>query len=455
MNKKGERMISKESNSAKTFKQLTAVLLTLLFLTPAVSSFADDTQISSTEKPARWYSHFSDLFSELSASDAGVRPKITPHLSFNQGFVSNANLGKAQDDPAWQARLAPGIGISLPLNRLLAEVDYTYGFSTTQGRHTNSNRNTQNFDALMRYQLTEKTTLGASNNIQWSQIPGNSDKMFMLESAIGQVQHEFTDKLMSDTKYTFQYFNDQSESDQTSRENDFNDNGLQQRFDYDITEAIRAAFSFQWNIRDFKKIAGKDYWQIQPVWHVSYDLGPKTTVGGHLGWAYRRFHATHGDAESELVYGANLRYLFGQKLTWLLNYDKKLSDTYDTDFIYREDAETTPLDNFDRNYRVLKVHRIGTKLNYNFNERFSTRMFADFEFTTSDKEDNVVLIGQNQKNDEKTMEIGAGFRYRITRWLAINILYSFGRRFQSDDGASNSRRDYTFHKVTGGVNLAI
>ncbi|HXV27985.1 MAG TPA: hypothetical protein VD913_03375 [bacterium] len=410
------------------------------------------TETWSSNEGKSWYSGLSGLFSELTAEDVGSKPRVKPHFYFNQGFVSNAQLASKQVDPAWQARVAPGITISLPWDRLFAEFDYTYGFSTTQGKKTHTNLNTHNFDALMRYQIAEKTSIGVSNNIQWSEIPGFPNDTFMLESLAVQLQHEFTDKLSANTQYTFQYFNDGTKSDSgTTRENDFADNGVSGAIDYDITDRIMVSPSFSWNIRDFKRVRQKDYWQISPVLATTVKLFPKTTVGGHLGWAFRQFR--EGDNhESELIYGSVLNHRMGRKFVWSVEYDKRLSDTYDTDFIYREDAETITLDNFDRNFRVLKNHRIGTTANYYFTEKLNMGIFGDFQFISTDINDNVIT---GKKNNEKTMEIGTSIAYRINRYFSLNLLYSFGRRFSANDEEAFTRRDYTFHKVTGGLSMEI
>ncbi len=406
---------------------------------------------TSSGPDSKWYSSFSKLFSELSAEDVGAKPRIRPHFAFNQGFVSNANLGQSQADAAWGARIAPGISISLPFDRLYGMVDYTYAFSTFQGRETSANLNTHNLDMLLRYDLTDSTTIGVSNNIQWSDIPLMPNDTFMLESLVTELNHRFTNKFSSNTKYTFQYFNDRSTSDFTSRENDFSDNGITEALSYDVTRAINVTPSFAWHTRDFKRVRQKDYWQVSPYFDTTYKLGSKTTLGGRFGWAFRQFREGD-DHESELIYGASLSHLMGRKFVWNVNYDKRLTDTYDTDFIYREDAETETLDNYDRNFRVIKTHRISTTADYYFTEKISGGVFGNFQFASGEKEDNVVT---RKKNHEKEMEVGVRAGYRINRFLSLNMLYSFGRRFSSNDEETLSRRTYTFHKVTGGLNIQL
>ncbi len=439
---------SKKSPSPATTQQQPTVVVQPASTAPV--NQASQTQTSSGPD-SKWYSSFSKLFSDLSAEDVGAKPRIRPHFDFNQGFVSNANLGSSQVDAAWQARIAPGISISLPFDRLYAMVDYTYGFSTTQGRETSANNNSHNFDMLLRYDITDSTTIGVTNNIQWSDIPLMPGDTFMMESLVTELNHRFTNKFSSSTKYTFQYFNDRSRSDTTSRENDYSDHGIIEALSYDVSRAINVTPSFAWNIRDFKRIRQKDYWQISPYFDTSYKLGSKTTVGGRFGWAFRQFREGD-DHESELIYGASLNHLLGRKFVWNVHYDKRLTDTYDTDFVYREDAETETFDNYDRNFRVIKTHRISTTADYYFTEKISGGAFGTFQFASGEKEDNVVT---RKKNHEKEMEVGVRAGYRINRFLSLNMLYAFGRRFSSNDEETLSRRTFTYHKVTGGLNIQL
>jgi hypothetical protein len=104
---------------------------------------------------------------------------------------------------------------------------------------------------------------------------------------------------------------------------------------------------------------------------------------------------------------------------------------------------------FDSNFRVVKVHRIGTNASYYFNEKNSIAGFFDVQFTETDDADNVVT---GQKNDERLMETGLRYSYRLTRYLSFDIGYTFGRRFTTQNNLG--RNEYTFNNVSGGVNLA-
>lgn len=391
-----------------------------------------------------------DLFSELSPADVGHKPRIRPHFAFNQGFNSNARLGARQGDAAWQARVAPGITVSIPSGKLYSEVDYTYGFSTTQGRKTHANINTHNVTALARYDLSSDTAIGVGNNLQLSEVPGTGgDDTFLLNTLTGQVKHRLGPKLTASLGDTVQWFDEKA----TSRQHDFIDNGVSAGLSYDATKDLSVGPTFAWNVRHFPEIAGdaKDYWQITPGIAASYRLGPKTTLGANFGWAFRKFEVGN-DEESELVYGLSASHKLGRKLIWNFAYAKTLQDTFDTGFVFKDTPEATALDNLDRDFRVIKSHRIGTSATYHLNEQNSIGAFGDFQFLTSESGDRIVHANSN---DEKAMEIGAKYSYRFNRFITFDVLYAFGRRFSSEPSPGAPRNDYTFHKVTGGVNIAI
>lgn len=392
----------------------------------------------------------SGMFSELSPEDVGFKPRVKPHFSFTQGFISNARLGENQADAAWQARVAPGITLAIPSGKLYTEVDYTYGFSTTQGRKTSANVNTHNINALARYDLSADTIIGVGNNLQLSEVPGESGKPFTLETATAQVKHRIGSKLTASVTDTLQAFGDKSQD----RQNDFVDNGVSLDLPYEVTSDLSVGPSFKWNVRNFtSELHGKDYWQIQPGVGAAYRLGPKTTVSGNFGWAYRKFDQKQGanDTESELVYGLGTNHKLGTKFVWSVNYQKSIVDTFDTNFVFNETPVATTLDNLDREFRVIKSHRIGSSGTYHLDEKNSVGVFADFQFLYADAKDNIT---HKTDNDEKAMEAGLSYSYRLSRYISFDVLYRFGRRFTAESNP-RTRNDYSFHNVSGGVNIAV
>ncbi len=395
-------------------------------------------------------------FSELSKADLGSgKARIRPHFSFTNGFNSNARVGDKQADAAWQARIAPGVTLALPVgDKLYNEIDYTYGVSTTQGSKTSATTSTHIINALSQYTLSPDTTIGASNNIQWSESPDRVGKTFFLETAQGQISHRFGEKLSGQILDILQYYNDPNNSfDLTApsvvnRQMDFWDNGVKPSLTYELTEKLTISPEFTWNHRNFSEAFNRDYHQYRPAVSATYRLGAKTMLSANFGWAYRNF--AKGSTVSSLVYGASATHTIGRKFVWGANYSRSLQDTFNTQFVLRQDTpEASNLDTFDTNFRVLTVDRIGTTGNFNFNEKNSVGAFLDAQFVNSDIDDNVVT---GQKNDENLLETGTRYTYRLTRYLSFDIGYTFGRRFSTANTAG--REEYTFHKVTGGVNLS-
>lgn len=460
-----------ESRKSQVFRGLLVLLVSCLLGVPA--SMADEgiqggggegrfsRFLGKLQNP---FSGLPGIFSELSPADVGHKPRVRPHFAFTQGFTSNARLGvPSKADGAWQARIAPGISVSIPSGKLYTEADYTYGFATTQGVRTHDNINTHNVSVLAHYDLSPDTAFGLGNNLQLSEIPSGGGGTFILETATAQASHRLGPKLTSVLSDTFQYFRDQSKLI-SRNQNDFVDNGVGAGMTYDVTSDLSAGPSFTWNVRNFTHQGDlKDYWQISPNLNASYRLGPKTTVGGNFGWALRRFKKkginTSSRTESELVYGASVSHLLGRKLIWSVSYAKSLQDTFDTSFVFKDSALATELDNLDRDFRVIKSHRLGSIVTYNFTERNSAGVWGDFSFLDGGKKDNVATDlnrGASRKNREKSMEVGVKYTYRLNRYISFDVLYAFGRRFSTDSpSVNNNRNDYTFHKVTGGLNIAL
>ncbi len=392
--------------------------------------------------------------SDISVRDAGVKPRVRPHLFTDTGFTSNPNAAKKAIG-AWQARISPGLTVEMPISsKLYAQIDYTYSFATTQGPRYSDNNNNHNLSNLLRYDLSNATTFGITNNFQVSDLPDNAGKRFLLETVRPEITHKFGEKLRSALNYQFQHFRDIGPLDTTTSDpnitrDSFNDNAINGSLTYDATKKLSIMPNFGWSLRNFNKTSQKNYWEIRPDMRATYGLGAKTTLTGHMGWSYRRFR--QGGDSSELIYGVGANHLFGSKVVWGIAYDKSQQDTFDTRFINRDTPVATNLDNYDRHFRVVNVHRFGTTGTYNFNEKSSVNGFSDFLITTTRRIDNIA--DNAAKNDEKKMELGAMYRYRLTRWIDFRLGYTFGRSFDSDN--NTARSTYTYHKVTVGANVNI
>lgn len=439
-------------------KRVALALALLLFFsgTPALRAEEASQQggggwfSNAKDKMASAASSIRNSFSELSNADIGSgRPRIRPHFSFTNGFNSNARVGEDQGDAAWQARIAPGVKLSVPMgDKLYNELDYTYGFSTVQGRRTTTNTSTHTINALSQYRASSDTTIGVSNNMQWSEAPDRIGHTFFLETAQGEITHRFGEKLSGRILDIFQYYDDPTVATGANDQMDFQDNAIKSSLSYDLTDKIVLSPEFTWSIRNFTESDNRDFRQYQPALAATYRLGAKTTLGAHLGWAYRDF--IEGSNASELVYGASATHTLGRKFVWGAYYSRSLQDTFNTQFVLRQDnPEAGNLDTFDTNFRVLVVDRIGTTANFYINEKNAISAFLDAQFVNSDVEDNVVT---GVKNDEKILETGTRYTYRLTRYLSFDIGYTLGRRFSTQN--SPGRSEYTFHKVTGGVNLS-
>jgi|GEM_PF-1451392 len=397
-------------------------------------------------------------FSEISVRDAGTKPRIRPHLLTDSSWNSNMTAQR-KVTPGWQARISPGLTLEVPVSdKLYTQLDYTYSFATNQGHKFSNNNNSHNLDAIVRYDMTKDTAFGVRNNFQVSELPDKAGKMFLMETINPEVKHRFGEKLRSSLGYTFQHFRDVTPTstaniyqndniDGLTTRDTFNDNGLNTSLTYDVSKKLSVTPNFTWNIRNFSKTPTKDYWQVSPTLGATYGLGSKTTLNGSFGWAYRKFD--HGQYDSALVWNAGINHNFGKKLVWGINYGRSLQDTFDTTFIFRDTGSTaTNLDNYDRHFRSMTVDRLGTTATYYINEKNNFGLFSDFVFVHTDESDNII---SNDKNNEKKMELGCMYMYKLTRYLDFRLGYAFGRDFSASGNPSRSQ--YTFHKVTAGVNV--
>jgi hypothetical protein len=452
----------------KRYLLIHVALVALLSLFAMPSLYADDaaatTQSQTESKSSRMWDGLLDSmktvtnpFSEVSVRDAGVKPRIRPHLHGGSGWNSNANVGEkdsgTNSKAGWQARISPGVTLEVPVSeKMYTMLDYTYSFSTTQGPDISENENTHNLGALVRYDYSKDTSLGVNNNFQISDMPNQAGKRFLLETVKPEIQHTFGEKLRSALNYQFQHYRDVGPTDDsdssTITRDTFNDNSVTGSLTYDVACKLSLTPQFSWHVREYPKTDEKSYWSISPDLGAVYGLGSKTKLTGHFGWGYRRFK-DEGNA-SELLYGAGINHMLGRKFTWAFNYDKTQQDTFDTGFINRDTPIATNLDNYDRHFRTLNVHRFGTTTSYFLNEKNLFSLFGDFSFVQTKESDNIV---SSDENDEKKMEIGGMYSYKLTRFLDLRLGYTFGRSFYAGSTSNTARTQYTYHKVDAGVNL--
>jgi len=372
----------------------------------------------------------------MEAAEIGTRVRIRPHFSTSTAYNSNATLiGNGDTDSAFQYRLSPGISVEYPVGRLFTMADYTYSFAGSQGKKVDYTTNTHNFSALARYEVSQDTNVGLSNNIQLSETPLGGGDLFILETAILSATHRFGERLTGTVSDTFQWFDDRGNLAPKYKNSGFIDNGVKGELAYDVSENLKVGPSVTWNIRDFDQDEAKNYWQIDPRLQATYGIGTKLTLRGNVGWQYRKFdnQGKSDDNEWTIAYGVGLSYLFSNKLSWTLDYNRSLQDTFDTGFVLREGSQASTLDNLDREYRVLRSDRINTRILYNINEKMSASAYGGVQFIDSEREDNV--FSEFDESDESAMEIGASFIYRLTSYLSLSLDYSFGRRFSTDNEA--------------------
>ena len=438
------------TNSKKS-RIFSLTLALLVFMTSAC------VPVSFAAEGGSWFSNavssvkssVQDTFSELGSSDLGTKPRVRPHFSSNTGWVSDGDLSTEAKEGAWLMRLAPGVTVALPVgDKLYNELDYTYSFVTTQGAgDSDGHSNGHNINWISRYQATADTAIGVGNNTQWSEEPGAFHRNFFLNTTNADVSHKFGEKLDGRVGYVLQYYKDPTPSGVTEREQTFTNNQISTSLDYDVLDKLTLSPSFMWDVRNFAKVREKDYNQYTESLATKYHLGPKTILDANIGWAFRDFDK--GNNESELIYGAGVTHTVGRKLVLGLNYQKSLQDTFNTAFVQRVDnPEAGNLDTFDGNSRVVKAHRIDSKATYYINEKNVVSAFLGFQAAYGDAEDNVVT---GEKNNEKMMETGIRYSYKICKSVSLDIGYSIGRRFSAMNSAGRS--EYTFNKIDGGVNI--
>ena len=388
------------------------------------------------------------VFKELSPEDVGNKPHIKTHFVATQSFTSDSDLGREQDTPAYLARLSPGITLQAPIgDRLYTELDYTYSFASASGRRTRSHTNSHQITAAANYEVSDNTGLGLKNSTQWSQVPGSNTEMFFLQSSDVGLTHKFSSILDGYVSDRFQWYRDRAQA--LSQE--FVDNGVSGGASYRVSDRITLTPNNTWNIRHFSEIGSKDYWQYNYGLGAAYKLGSRTTLAAHAGHNIRQFNEGSDRTDHALFWGGGITNSINKKTVWHLDYMKAVQDTFDTSFVDRNTPTATNVDNLDNNFRVVDTHRISTGINYNINEKNSLAFEGVVMFTQTDAEDNVL---RQRENDEKVMEIGPSYSYRLNKYISFEIGYTFGKRLTSEDSGAG-RGTYTFHKATAGLAVNI
>lgn len=456
---------------AKQFKlasTIMALVAAMIWTMPTQVSFAAEAAATNTAAKegfgsgltnaiSDFQSRLPAVFHEPAAADVGNKPRLKTRMYTLTGYTSNGNLDSNQASSAWLARVSPGLSLEMPIgDRLYTEIDYTYSFATIQGRNIHENTNSHHLQGLARYALTDATQLGLKQSIQWSELPGTSaGNMFTLNSTTAEITHRFSDILDAYLSDTYQWFQDETESDEGLFNQQYNDNGVAGGVNYEVTDRITLTPNAGWNIRNFAALDSKDYWQARYQLNGKYELGTQTTLTGFFGHNIRNFSKGSGadDTENNLIWGAGIINNVTHKLSVDLDYTHNAVDTFDTGFLNSTTAEATNADNLDRNFRIMTTHRIKAGTNYYINEKNRVSLWGDLQFVNAAAEDNVVRLNNG---DEVTMEFGPTYSYRINEYMNLDVAYTFGRRmFADDSGGGSNRSDYTFNKATAGLNFAL
>ena len=145
-------------------------------------------------------------------------PRLKPKLNYSGEWNDNVHLAGSKDKKASMIyRVYPGLGLQIPLERAYSEFNYQFSYVKKEG---DKNVEGHSGNALIRYSLTPRTSLGLSTDYSTDELWDTEDDSYHIWTSKCDIAH----KLSSSLSTTFGYTNERYRIPKNNAYADYDDN---------------------------------------------------------------------------------------------------------------------------------------------------------------------------------------------------------------------------------------
>ncbi|MCX5707233.1 MAG: outer membrane beta-barrel protein [Candidatus Omnitrophica bacterium] len=349
--------------------------------------------------------------------------RIKPTFKYTTSFTDNVELANNSDSKyRFTQEVKPGIILQLPLDRVYIETGYQFDYFMVNGYNGKAMHSA---NGLLRYDLTENTSIGISDDFSVSPLNFSGDKSFTYNTVGASIAQQLNSRVSTGLKYAYETYRGPS-SDIYS---DYDDEGVTWDMSYRLSPLTTLTPNFDYHLRKFR--TANDYYSIKKDYNsysgqlsISQVLTPRISASVNGGYTDREYRI--GDSGSGATYGTGLSARLTNFSELKFDYQHAIIDTFNpldketlqsgSDFLNNESIAS----HLSSEYRQLTTDRITTNLNY----KLTDKDIFDFGFTYSwnlGKSADLVTNAATQELREESYTIGLGYSRKLLKWASLSV----------------------------------
>ena len=378
--------------------------------------------------------------------------KIKPTLQAYSEFNSNLNLKSDHPENGMVYHVTPGFTVQVPLDRLYVETGADIGYVVVDGNDTHTQAWTGSGRGIIRYDLTESTSVGLkelySRGYTYAIV---DDNRYDDESTYFDAKHQFGPRLALALGFNRERYETHIKNGYPLPFTDFHDLGGNITLDYKLTPTTNLSLNGYGGKRSYLSYNEKDYNKRGGSLTISQNITPHINFGINLGYDYRDYKFSADNRE--ITYGSNVDFILSNfsKLSFTYNYG-----VYDTLYPRSSDALPTPFDNDQtlnyelfEEYRYMDVDHYGLYWTQNLSDKDTLIVGGEYMKSHSGGSNALTIPGDTYLLSEELKEYGyyggINYAHRFLSWLSFRLGGSYGAR------TSNVREKYDYYTANGGL----
>lgn len=378
----------------------------------------------------------------------GVR--IKPTFKYSASFTDNVELINNSDSKYRLTQdIKPGIILQLPLDRAYLETGYQFEYFKANGY---KGKGMHSANGLFRYDLSENTSIGFSDDYSTSALNLTGDKSFTYNTVGASIAQQLNSRASTGLNYAFETYRGPS-SDIYSN---YSDQGVTWDMSYRLSPLTTLTPNFEYHLRNFRHGTDysdkKDYNSYSGQLTISQVLTPRISASLNGGYTDREYKI--GDSGSGATYGAGLGARLSNFSELKFDYQHAIMDTFNpldketlqsgSDFLNNENIAS----HLSSEYRQLTTDRITTNLNYKLTDKDIFDLGFTYSWSLGKSSDIVTsTIGELR---EESYTIGLGYSRKLLKWVSLSVRGAYGGK-----KSNNNNDDYIYKSFGGGLGIDI
>lgn len=372
----------------------------------------------------------------IRAGQTSADKPFVVNMSVRGEYDDNVNTAPTgQEDDAWILNLRPSVTFKYPMENILFEAGYTFGFEQYFGRQGNDDVDfSHTFQGLINYRASERLMLNLFNRFSLDQEDAlrdgggvqrriGGDRIRNVGGITGS--YDWTERFSTVTAYENVFLNyfDRPASDV----NNYISHEVSQQFRYSALRTTTPFFNYVYRTFDYDKIA-RDRDEHLVLVGVDHYLLEEWLLSAKVGSEFTFFDNS--------IFSDTVGPYASLRTVW--NYAKKSNINGGYTF------GTSVTDN--ANFAASEAHTFDAEMEHFFTEKFSVGVSGQYQLASFDTAQGFATATRDIT--EHSLSAGINARYAITDYLSADVGYRYSEVI-SDTNAREYDRNRVYFGFSG------